>query len=100
MLQANLTRLGYLFFSCTNTWKGTTDNDWGTASNWSTSSVPTASQNVTIPSGLTNYPTTSSAVSFNTMTLRNGATFISEKNAVNGSITLLTKNVCQIQIGI
>ena len=63
--------------------------------------MPAASQTVTItiPSGLTNYPTTSSAVSFNTMTLRNGATFISENNAVTGR-SLLTKNVCQIQIGI
>ena len=38
-------------------WQGTTNNNWHTASNWSTSSVPTASQNITIPSGLTNYPT-------------------------------------------
>ena len=50
--------------------------NWDTATNWSTSSVPNPSQNITIPSGLTNYPTASSAVSFNTMTLRNGATFI------------------------
>ena len=71
----------------TNTWKGTTDSDWSTATNWSTSSVPTASQNITIPSGLTNYPTATSTLSFNTMTLRNGATFISENNAVTGNIT-------------
>ena len=84
----------------TNTWKGTTDNNWGTASNWSTSSVPTATQNVTIPSGLTNYPTATSAVSFNTMTLKNGATFIPE-STVNGSNNITyTKSVCLIQIGI
>ena len=89
----NLPNWGTCSSLATNTWKGTTDNDWGTTSNWSTSSVPTASQNVTIPSGLTNYPTTSSAVSFNTMTLRNGATFISENNAVNGSIITYKKRL-------
>ena len=46
--------------------------------------MPTTSQNITIPSGLTNYPTATSAVSFNTMTLKNGATFIMG-NTVNGS---------------
>ena len=71
----------------TNTWKGTTNNNWHTAFNWSTSSVPTASQNITIPSGLTNYPTAISTVSFNTMTLKNGATFISGNNTVTGAIT-------------
>ena len=70
--------------SVTNTWQGTTDNEWDTATNWSNSSVPTTSQNIIIPSGLTNYPTATSAVSFNTMTLKNGATFIMG-NTVNGS---------------
>ena len=60
--------------------------------------MPTTSQNITIPSGLTNYPTATSAVSFNTMTLKNGATFIIG-NTVNGSITYY-QEICQIQIGI
>ena len=68
-------------------WQGTTNNDWGTANNWSTGSVPTAIQNITIQSGLTNYPTAESAVSFNTMTLKNGATFIPGNNTVTGTIT-------------
>jgi hypothetical protein len=67
-------------------WTGTTDNDWGTASNWSTSSVPTTSQNITIPSGLTNYPTATSAVSFNTMTINSGASFIPQSTAT-GAVT-------------
>ena len=82
--------IGAVVLLANNTWKGTTNNNWNTTSNWSTSSVPTASQNITIPSGLTNYPTTSSAVSFNTMTLRNGATFISE-STVNGSNNITYK---------
>ena len=58
------------------TWKGTTNEDWDTASNWSTDLVPTANQNITIPSGLSNYPTAATAVTFNKLTLKNGATFI------------------------
>ena len=49
--------------------------------------MPNASRDITIPSGLTNYPTATSAVSFNTMTLKNGATFISGNNTVTGDIT-------------
>ena len=58
------------------TWKGTTNEDWDTASNWSTALVPTANQNITIPSGLSNYPTATTAVTFNKLTVKNGATFI------------------------
>jgi len=35
--------------SNTITWNGNTDNDWSVASNWSSSSVPTSSTNVSIP---------------------------------------------------
>ena len=46
-----------------NTWSGTTNNDWSTATNWIDSDNPSAaSDNVYIPGGLTNYPTASSAV--------------------------------------
>lgn len=86
-LQASYKPVWGSCFSNTTTWKGTTNNDWDTASNWSTSSVPTASQNITVPSGLTNYPTATSTLSFNTMTLKNGATFISGNNTVTGNIT-------------
>ena len=33
----------------TRTWDGDTDNEWGTAANWSGNSVPTSSDNVVIP---------------------------------------------------
>ena len=38
------------------TWTGNADSDWENASNWSTT-VPGASSDVSIPEGLTNYPT-------------------------------------------
>ncbi len=36
-------------------WDGSTDTDWFTSSNW-TSGIPDSSDNVLIPSGLSNYP--------------------------------------------
>ena len=38
-----------------STWTGTTSTDWNTSTNWSTGSVPTAFDNVTIPD-VTNDP--------------------------------------------
>ncbi|WBX73008.1 PKD domain-containing protein [Tenacibaculum pacificus] len=68
------------------TWTGTTDNDWNTASNWNTSTVPTATSIITIPAGLTNYPTASSAVTFNSLTINSGASFIPQ-STVTGPVT-------------
>lgn len=38
-------------------WTGAVDNDWNTAGNWDVAAVPCITTDVTIPSGLTNYPT-------------------------------------------
>ena len=70
----------------TVTWSGSTDNDWNTASNWSPSVVPPTNSNVIIPSNLTNYPTASSAVTFNSLTINNGASFIPQ-STVTGTVT-------------
>src|SRR6185437_6193285 len=39
--------------SCTNTWTGPSEGDWGTASDWSTSSVPSSSDVACVGSGVT-----------------------------------------------
>ncbi|MDE1206064.1 T9SS type A sorting domain-containing protein [Tenacibaculum larymnensis] len=70
----------------TVTWSGSTDNDWNTASNWSPSVVPPTNANVIVPSSLTNYPTASSAVTFNSLTINNGASFIPQ-STVTGTVT-------------
>ncbi len=41
-------------------WDGSSSTSWSTASNWSTNTVPTTSDNITIPSGLSRYPEVSS----------------------------------------
>ena len=70
----------------TVTWTGTTDNDWNTASNWNPSVIPPTNSDIIIPSSLTNYPTASSAVTFNSLTINNGASFIPQ-STVTGTVT-------------
>jgi hypothetical protein len=68
-----------------NTWDGSTDNDWDTASNWSTNAVPTSTSDVSIPNGLTNYPTSSGAITIIGITIESGASFIAQ-STVSGSV--------------
>ncbi|MFY7884274.1 MAG: hypothetical protein ACOVOV_05455, partial [Dolichospermum sp.] len=49
--------------SATNNWTGTANNTWGVAGNWGCFRVPNQEDEVVIPSGLTNYPIITSAVS-------------------------------------
>jgi hypothetical protein len=42
------------------TWTGAIDNNWWNPGNWDGSIAPTATTDVTIPAGLTNYPTVTS----------------------------------------
>lgn len=73
------------------TWTGVTDNDWATSTNWANNSAPLSSSDVIIPSGLTNYPTASTSVAFNSLIIESGATFIPQ-STVTGNITY-TRNL-------
>jgi hypothetical protein len=75
-----------LIYIVSNTWNGSTDNNWDTASNWSTNSVPVSETSVTIPAGLTNYPTATSAINVNSITIASGASFI-PGGTVTGAVT-------------
>jgi hypothetical protein len=58
----------------TATWEGTTDNNWYDASNWSTSDISYPTTDVTIPVGLTNYPTIlTRGGECNSITIKSGA---------------------------
>lgn len=61
-------------------WDGSSSTDWSNARNWATGSVPISSDNVYISSGLTNYPTASSAVTVNYLTIASGATLKATNN--------------------
>ncbi len=74
-------------------WKGTVSNNWATADNWNPAAIPTANYNVTIPAGLTNYPTLSTSGECNNLliesTLTGMGSLIGQSNLiVNGSVTV------------
>ncbi|MFZ4400375.1 MAG: metallophosphoesterase, partial [Bacteroidales bacterium] len=57
-----------------NTWNGNSGNNWDKASNWSEGLTPTQDQNVIIPTNLANYPTVSSPVIINNLTVQSDST--------------------------
>ena len=67
-------------------WTGSTNNDWSTTSNWNGGTLPGSTDNIFIPSGLTNYPTSAAAVTVNSVTINSGATLKAE-DAFTGSVT-------------
>jgi len=71
----------------TITWTGSMNNDWSTASNWDLNVVPPTNANVVVPSsGVTNYPTISSPVTVNSITINSGASLIAT-SSVTASVT-------------
>ena len=71
-------------------WTGTTDSSWTKTTNWSTGLVPVVSDDILIPSGLTNYPTitTGSSIIVNSIVIESGASLIAQgTSTVTGNIT-------------
>ena len=66
-------------------WTGATSNDWSIKSNWDLA-VPSSGNDVSISAGLTNYPTATSAVTVNSVTINSGASLIAQ-DAFTGLIT-------------
>ncbi|MCD8445811.1 T9SS type A sorting domain-containing protein [Tenacibaculum finnmarkense] len=67
------------------TWTGAFNSTWNITLNWNPTIVPPTNADIIIPGGLTNYPTASSAVTCNSLTIESGATFIPQ-STVTGSI--------------
>ena len=65
------------------TWTGAVSTDWATAGNWSPAQVPTATDNVTIPSA-TNAPVVNGSQLANAVTLLTGATLTLADGSVLG----------------
>jgi hypothetical protein len=63
-------------FNQNTQWTGNVNTDWATAGNWCSGSVPTATTNVTISSGITNMPSIGSGDSCNNLTINAGATVV------------------------
>jgi len=76
-------------------WEGGTSSDWDTASNWSSNMVPNFASEITIPSGLSNYPTAASAVTVSSVDMAAGTSLISTSTfsgTVKYTRTLATEN--------
>jgi hypothetical protein len=55
-------------------WTGNTNDNWNVTTNWSTNTVPTAANNVLIPTGRPNYPSSySGAPVANDLVIESGA---------------------------
>ncbi len=67
-------------------WDGSSSTAWSNALNWATGSVPISSDNVYISSGLTNYPTVTSVVTINYLTIASGAT-LKATNTFTANVT-------------
>lgn len=74
------------------TWTGTTNNDWATATNWS-NGLPGNITDVTIPAGLTNYPTVASASTIKSLVMGDGATLLGFKLLTITNGATLTRNI-------
>ncbi len=70
-----------------NLWTGTTDNNWRDASNWS-GGIPTSGTDVTIPSGVTNYPTVSALSQCNSVYVASGASLLDNGLLLTSSATV------------
>lgn len=55
------------------TWNGSISNNWHTPGNWNEGMIPASTSNVTIPAGLTNYPTVTSAGTCNNISFGSNA---------------------------
>ncbi len=77
---------GHVRVYSTNDWDGSTDSDWATTTNWALNTVPSATGHIGIPSGLTNYPTASSAVTIGSVTMASGTSLIAQ-STFSGTVT-------------
>jgi len=69
---------------CAGTWTGATSTDWNKASNWCNNVIPTATTDVVIPSGVTNYPTIGSLGGLcNNITINSGASLTQKPDSAS-----------------
>lgn len=71
------------------TWDGSSSSDWATAANWDSNTIPTSTDNLIIPSGLTNYPTVTTGETINSLIISSGASLV----ASNASFTVTSNAI-------
>ena len=95
---ADIDNISLVCTDCSETFtNGSVDNQWATASNWSSGSVPTSSEGVTISSGQTIEVGSSTTAVANSITIESGGSLTVAKNSDltltgdftnNGTVTL------------
>ena len=73
-----------------NTWSGFSDSTWRTDTNWSKATVPVLTDNIIIPSDTPNYPTITTAVSVNSVSIEDNASLVF---SAGGTLTATTNVV-------
>lgn len=73
--------INQISFAAAITWNGTTSTDWNNAANW-TGGLPTSTDDVTIPIGLTNYPVLAANASVKSIFLVNSAASLTVNSGV------------------
>jgi len=76
----------------TGSWTGATSSDWSDGSNWATGALPSSSNDITIGTGLTNYPIiqTGTDANINNITVSSGASLTIDETSsltVSGDFT-------------
>ncbi len=74
------------------TWTGTTNSNWTNGNNWNPEN-PATTTDVTIPGGITNYPTITSTATIASLTLESGASIIGEENLTITGTTTYKKDI-------
>lgn len=72
--------------SCAGIWTGDISTDWHTAGNWCNNAVPTASTDIYIPGGISNYPAIQTAAICHDITISSGASL-----SIPSAVTLEVK---------
>ena len=73
-------------FKVSVNWTGSSSSDWASVNNWNGGSLPSSIDNIFIPSGLSNYPTATSAVTVNSVIMESGTSLIAG-STFTGSVT-------------
>ncbi len=69
----NLSATGIITVQASGTWTGASSTAWATPDNWCGTMIPALSTDVTIPSGVANYPNIGATSPVNNLTIASGA---------------------------
>ena len=73
-------------FKVSVNWTGSSSSDWASVNNWNGGSSPSSIDNIFIPSGLSNYPIATSAVTVNSVIMESGTSLIAQ-STFTGTVT-------------